>query len=152
MTTNSVNKLALRFIPAEETYIVRHPVLRPGRPLSSCVFDGDTHETTLHVGGYLNNELVAVGSFFKNDHAEHNLQNAIQLRGMAVLEAHHKKGFGRQILEYAETYFKNKNKNIIWMNARVSALKFYSKLEYNTIGTVFDIPLVGEHYVLFKNL
>ncbi|MBU2995020.1 GNAT family N-acetyltransferase [Cellulophaga baltica] len=152
MSLNSVNNLEVRFITATETHTVRHPVLRPGRPLSSCIFDGDTNETTLHLGGFVNNEIVAVGSFFKNNHSDHDLKNAIQLRGMAVLEAYHKKGYGRQILEYGESFFKEKGYDIIWMNARVNALKFYSKLGYEKVGTVFEIPKVGEHYVLFKKL
>jgi hypothetical protein len=44
----------VRIINSEDTYLVRHPVLRAGKPIESCIFDGDDIDTTIHLGIYLN--------------------------------------------------------------------------------------------------
>lgn len=144
--------LVPRLITAEETYPVRHAVLRKGKPLASCIFESDNAATTFHIGGYVEETLVAVVSFFEAGHDEHHFENAIQLRGMAVLEAYHGRGYGQELVTYGEQLVQEKNKALIWMNARASALGFYTKLHYQIIGTVFDIPEIGPHYVLFKKV
>lgn len=139
-------------IKAEETYPVRHSELRQGRPLEECVFVGDDRETTLHIGGFYQDQLVSVATFLKQDHAGHGLINAYQLRGMAVVKAYHKRGFGKILLTFAETLLLEQAVAFIWMNARIGAVDFYKKLGYATIGHVFEIPKIGMHYIMFKKL
>tara|TARA_R110000868_G_scaffold36791_1_gene130251 strand:+ start:862 stop:1320 length:459 start_codon:yes stop_codon:yes gene_type:complete len=152
MLEKSVTNIVPKLISSEETYPVRHAVLRKGRPIESCAFQGDNLPTTFHLGGYLDDKLVAVASFFKENNEEHQFYKAVQLRGMAVLEAYHGKRFGQQLLTYGEHLLQKQHVTTIWMNARIKAVGFYTKLNYKTIGTVFDIPLVGEHYVMFKKI
>jgi GNAT superfamily N-acetyltransferase len=139
-------------IKAEETYPVRHSELRKGRPLEECKFEGDERQTTIHIGGFYQNQLIAVATFLKQDHADYELLNAYQLRGMAVVKEHHQKGFGKILLTFAETLLLQKAIHCIWMNARISAVAFYKKLGYGTIGNVFEIPKIGMHYIMFKKL
>jgi GNAT superfamily N-acetyltransferase len=152
MHKNSVTTLVSKLITAEETFPVRHAVLRKGRPIETCAFEGDDLATTFHLGGFVDDKLVAIASFFKAEHKEYQFKNAYQLRGMAVLESHHHFGYGKQLLEFGEKLLLDKQVETIWMNARIVAIGFYTKLNYKTIGTVFDIPMVGEHYVMFKNI
>jgi len=42
--------IQIKEIPSKETYIVRQPVLRKGKPIESCIFEGDDLETTYHFG------------------------------------------------------------------------------------------------------
>lgn len=51
-------------IQSKETYIVRHPVLRKGKPLESCLFEGDDLETTHHFGLFLDSELIGIISLY----------------------------------------------------------------------------------------
>lgn len=152
MAENSVTILEPKIIIAEETYPVRHAVLRKGRALETCIFEGDKLSKTFHLGGFLGDTLVAVASFYDATHKEYNFNNAVQLRGMAVLDAYQGKGYGQIVLEYGETLAKEKKYKTIWMNARVSALAFYTKQNYHKVGTVFEIPLLGEHFVLYKKI
>lgn len=39
----------VRIVNSEDTYLVRHPVLRAGKPIESCIFDGDKTETLIHL-------------------------------------------------------------------------------------------------------
>ena len=140
----------IKEISAFETIIVRHPVLRFGKPIESCRFEGDDLPTTIHFGLFFENQLSAVISVFE---AKNNLfleENQFQIRGMAVLEQHQKKGFGEVLLKYCEKQIRNKMGEIIWFNARENAIGFYEKSAYQKIGGGFEIADIGIHYVLFK--
>lgn len=150
MSKSTVSTIVPRLISAEETYNVRHKVLRKGKPITSCHLPGDHLKTTIHVGGYLNDELVTIASFFDATIEQYEFANSYQLRGMAVLEQYHGCGYGQQLLQFGEQLIQQKKVETIWMNARVVAIGFYKKLGYQTIGTVFEVPEVGEHYVMFK--
>ena len=71
---------------------------------------------------------------------------------MAVLEQHQKKGFGEALLKFCENRIRNKMGEIIWFNARETAIGFYEKYQYQKIGDGFEIADIGIHYVLFKKL
>ncbi|MFN3753384.1 GNAT family N-acetyltransferase [Flavobacterium sp.] len=144
--------LTIRKISAQETITVRHPVLRKGKPIESCYFDGDNLTSTKHFGLYENGILQGVISLF--DHKSHLFEdkNQSQIRGMAVLENNQGKGFGSLLVEHAEKILKAQNVSLIWFNARENAVGFYQKMEYEIIGNSFDIPDVGKHYIMWKRL
>ena len=52
-------------ISSLETFPVRHPVLRTGKPIESCSFEGDDLETTTHFGLFLNEAIIGVVSLFE---------------------------------------------------------------------------------------
>ncbi|HLF52147.1 GNAT family N-acetyltransferase [Flavobacterium sp.] len=142
----------IREIPSIETFSVRHPVLRAGKPIESCHFDGDDLETTRHFGFFQENNLIGVISIFKAQNKLFDEESQFQIRGMAVLEDHQKKGFGETLVRHAENYIKGQNGAMIWFNARIVAVGFYEKLGYQIIGDSFDIADVGEHYIQFKKI
>ena len=137
-------------ITAFETIIVRHPVLRPGRPIESCHFDGDDLPTTSHFGLFLENQLAGVISAFKAQSKLFSEENQYQIRGMSVLSEFQKKGFGEALLEYCENEIRIKKGELIWFNARETAVGFYEKSGYGILGDSFEIPDVGPHYILYK--
>ncbi|KAB1063887.1 GNAT family N-acetyltransferase [Tamlana haliotis] len=142
----------IKQITAQESYSVRHPVLRPGKPISTCVFDGDDLATTIHLGLYQAETLIGICSFFKNAHPDLSVQNQYQLRGMAVLNVFQGQGLGNMILAFGEKLMNQKNTETIWCNAREIALPFYKKCGYETFGQAFDIPSIGPHYAMYKTL
>lgn len=145
-------KISYTLISSLETHAVRHAVLRAGKPISSCIFDGDDTPTTIHIGGFYKNKLIAVVSLFKKKNEAISSTNAYQLRGMAVLEKYQGQGHGRKIIAVAETILEKKNVFIVWMNARESAIPFYINSGYSKFGPIFDIPDVGLHQVMYKKL
>jgi GNAT superfamily N-acetyltransferase len=140
----------IKKIAAAETYSVRLPVLRKGKPMESCRFDGDDLETTQHFGFYLNRKLVGIISLFRNNSPSFSEKKQCQIRGMAVLECHRKKDFGRALINHSEKDCKDHEVDLIWFNARMEATGFYEKMGYQKKGIPFDIPDVGEHIVMFK--
>ncbi len=142
----------IKEITSKQTYIVRQPVLRKGKPIESCIFEGDDLNTTHHFGLFQNQELIGIISLFSQTNTIFADENQAQIRGMAVLESHQKKGFGEALVKHCENYCHESNINLIWFNARTAAVGFYKKMNYQTIGKPFDIQDVGEHYLMFKKL
>ena len=139
-------------IVALETFSVRHPVLRFGKPIESCHFEGDDLQTTKHFGLFYNNQLSGVISIFETQNSLFEEANQFQIRGMAVLQQFQKKGFGVALLKYCENYIQNNKGSVIWFNARETAIGFYEKSDYQKIGDGFEIADIGIHYLLFKKL
>ena len=146
------DNFSIKKISTIETYPVRHPVLRAGRPLEDCKFDHDDLETTFHLGLFEKNHLIGVATFLKNNSSSFPESNQYQLRGMAVLDHFQGKGLGAQLLNYAEAELKLSQTELLWFNARERAVPFYSKLGYKTTGNPFDIKGIGTHYLMFKKL
>jgi ribosomal protein S18 acetylase RimI-like enzyme len=142
----------IRKISAQESFIVRHPILRNGKPIESCLFEGDDLPTTQHFGLYENDKLEGVISLFKNNNSLFKDKFQVQIRGMAVLENNQRKGFGCLLVEHSENVLKLQNLSLIWFNARENAIGFYQKMGYEITGNSFDIPDVGMHYIMWKKL
>lgn len=142
----------IRQIHAKETYPVRHPVLRPGLPVSTCNFDGDDAPGTFHIGVYIGEKLAGVVTMLESDHALFGEERQFQLRGMAVLDEFQKQGLGQVLVCEAEKEVEKKGGNFIWMNARKVAVKFYEKLGYAIASDEFIIETAGPHYVMYKPL
>lgn len=142
----------IREISAEETYRVRQQVLRPGRPLRECFFEGDLEAETFHLGYFIGEQLVGVATYVprKNDFFDAPFQ--YQLRGMAVLPEFRGLKLGEKLLLQGEKILKGKNPNtLLWFNAREVAVDFYKKYGYKTMGKPFMIPNVCMHIVMYKN-
>lgn len=139
-------------ITSKDTYIVRHLVLRQGKPIETCFFNGDDLETTTHFGLFVDKNIVGVVSVFQNKSNIFVAENQYQIRGMAVLNDFQQKGFGRELVLYCENYILTIKGNLIWFNARENAVNFYQKLGYTTHGNPFVIDGIGSHYVMYKML
>ncbi len=144
--------IIIKKISAAETYSVRLPVLRKGKPPESCHFDGDDLGTTIHFGLFLDKELVGIISLLKKNSLLFPEKKQFQIRGMAVLENHRKKDFGKALIIRSEEECKNQDADLIWFNARTEATGFYEKMRYQKKGTLFEIPDVGEHITMFKKI
>lgn len=142
----------IKEISALETYPVRHPVLRSGKPIGSCHFDADELETTKHFGYIDHGRLVGVASLFAVKNEAFESPKQFQLRGMAVLLDHQKKGIGEKLAFHTEKYAIRENADLIWFNAREVAVGFYQKLGYEIFGKPFPISDIGLHYIMFKKL
>lgn len=133
-----------------ETLIVRHPVLRHGKPIDSCKFDGDDLPTTFHLGAFSKDKLVGVVTILKKDNKSFFSKNQFQLRGMAVLQEYQGLGIGAVLVKQSEDRVIEQKGSLIWLNARQVALSFYKKLGYEISSDKFEIPLIGVHYTMTK--
>ena len=143
---------SIKQIPSSATFAVRLPVLRPGKPVESCIFDGDDLPTTVHFGIFEDENLIGVISVFKANTDLLPQNNQFQIRGLAVLDSHQKRGLGDRLVKAAEDYIISQNADAIWFNAREIAVGFYKKMGYEIIGTPFTIGDIGVHHVMYRLL
>lgn len=139
----------LRNIASEETWPVRHLVLRKGRPLEDVYMEADEKTSTFHLGMFYNSKIIGVASFME-DAKDIFSGKQHRLRGMAVLPEFRKRGIAELLLKKGEEILKEKGCTVLWFNARIIAIRFYENMGYKKIGPEFDIPLVGPHYVMKK--
>ncbi|AZQ42863.1 GNAT family N-acetyltransferase [Nonlabens ponticola] len=149
--------MTIKEIEAIETYSVRHPVLRTGRPVETCKMDGDDLESTIHLGAYDGDLLVGVttlllDSIAELDYLNHSKEKTYRMRGMGVLANQQGNGIGRKIVEHAENLLRDNGIKLLWFNARIVAIPFYLKLGFIKYGNQFDVPNVGPHYNMYKEL
>lgn len=147
-----IKELRIRKISAVETYSVRHPMLRVGRPITDCIFKGDNKKKTLHLGGFIQQKLVGVCSAYQKKHAEIKADFPYQIRGMAVLSSYQKKGIGKAMMQVMESQLALQAVDMIWLNARENAMSFYQSLDYNCHGEPFEIEKIGTHYCYYKSI
>lgn len=132
---------------------IRQQMLRPGRKIEECYFEGDADELTFHLGAYINDKLASVASFYFRPHPEiQETLHQYQLRGMATLPDYQHKGFSRSLLETAFPIIKNNHVTLVWCNARAEAVGFYEKAGFIKQGDSFIIPDIGLHYLMIKRI
>src|SRR5262249_8920640 len=137
----------IRAISAAETIAVRWPVLRPGFPRETAIFQGDELETTRHFGAFDGAQLVGVASIYLAPLPERPaVSPAWQLRGMATLPEVRGRRFGCALLDACVAHAGQENAAVIWCNARTSAAEFYRTHGWEILGAEFDIPTVGPHF------
>ena len=145
-------QLHIQSVTAEKTHLIRHHILRIGRPMSDSIFEGDELPTTYHLEAIKDMKQVGVLSAFKNPHPYFKFRNSYQIRWVAVARHVQGKGIGKQLMLSIEAFLKEKKVPFIWLNARKNAVSFYQSINYSSHGEPFDIPQIGTHYCYYKHL
>ena len=140
-------------ISASDTWPLRHAVLRTGRPLETCRWDGDDLPGTRHYGLIDGDDLVAIASLYHRPHEIAPSRHAWQLRGMAVHPTRQREGLGARLLtDMLGDAHREANAEIVWCNARTVAVPFYRRYGFQTVADEFDIPDVGPHFTMVRSL
>lgn len=139
-------------ISLKDTYPVRHKILRKGKPIETCYFDGDNDINTFHLGLFFEFEIIGIVSYMKNTNNEFSESKQHQLRGMAILEEYQGKGLGELLVKSGEVLLKQNKCSLIWLNSRIKAVNFYKRQGYSIKGNYFEIKDIGTHYLMSKKL
>jgi len=129
----------------EQMVHLRHEVLRKPLKLSFPPHELAQEKHDILIGGFDENELIGCCILTKLD------DGYIKLRQMAISEAFQGKGYGSQILLFAENYAKEHGYTTLFMHARTTALRFYKENGYVIVGEPFTevkIPHVKLEKVL----
>jgi GNAT superfamily N-acetyltransferase len=123
-----------------EVLALRMAVLRPDQP----VVEPEWHEVPgiHHFGAYDGDALVGCASVFPSPYERADgttsEPGAWQLRGMAVAPDRQGEGIGAIVLSAAIEVARAAGAPLLWANARVTALRFYERLDFEVVGEVFD--------------
>jgi GNAT superfamily N-acetyltransferase len=145
-----MNKITINKIKYIDTFPVRSAVLRQGKPIETCFFLGDDAVGTTHFGLFIEANLIGVASVFKTSNKNFDNKNQFQLRGMAILEEYQSTGFGKFLIEEIFNFIESTQVELLWFNARESAVPFYEKLGCTKKGASFEIPEIGLHFLMYK--
>jgi predicted GNAT family N-acyltransferase len=142
---------SIRETPVETIRPLRHRVLRAELPLEAAIFDGDDEPTSRHVAAF--NQSAEVIGCVSIVQRPWNGDPAWQLRGMAVADGLRGFGVGKLILAHIERIVQSQvHSAMLWCNARLPAVGFYTAAGWTRVGEQFDIPTAGPHFRMFKTL
>lgn len=144
--------MEIQLIAANQTYQIRHQVLRPNQTINDCHYPLDHLEETIHTGAFIDGNLISIASFFKENSAELDKAHQYRLRGMATLPHFRKMKAGSSQIQFAEEIMRSRQADLWWCNARTTVADYYKKLGLIIIGDIFDIHPIGPHVLMYKNL
>jgi predicted GNAT family N-acyltransferase len=136
-------------LQAADVRPLRQSVLRPHQTVEELVWGGDDDPATLHVGVRDGaGRLVAVGSVAP-DPGPHG---DWRVRGMAVEPPARGSGAGRAVLDALLAHARERGGTRAWCNARTNVQAFYERAGFAAVGEPFDLPHIGPHVVMTRDL
>lgn len=153
-------------IAPEQTLALRQQVLRPGQDLKELVFPGDLDSTSLHAGAFIvlpgetQETLVGVASVYQQElegAQEKGLPDLAgagswRLRGMATDPRVRGLGLGGRLLVACIEHAGANEGAVLWCNARVNVAGFYTRHGFRVHGSEFELPRIGPHYLMWRDL
>ena len=157
-------------LDAFRVWPVRQRVLRPHQSPDASRYPADDDALALHVGVFLRGgeeadtaeprlgqapresdrgvappgDVVAGGSVFPGD--------GWRIRGMATDPAHQGRGLGTAVLRALVDGVAARGGGRLWCNARTTAAPFYEARGFEAEGGVFDLPPIGPHVVMARQV
>jgi GNAT superfamily N-acetyltransferase len=142
----------VRRIDVQAARVLRHRLLRPGRPEDELVFPGDDAPDTLHSGAFEGDRLVGIATIISEPQPGARDDRAWRIRGMATLPEVRGRGYGGLLLEGCLEHAVHHGAQVVWCNARTGAVGFYRRYGFAGRGDPFDIPNIGPHQLMFRPL
>ena len=141
--------MEFRKINPEETYSIRHRVLRSNQALDDCKYPADFETNSFHLGAFLDHQLISVASFYHEVNPALNGEIQYRLRGMATLPDYRGKKAGSGLLFEGIEMIRKRKSDTFWCNARTTVSDFYKSLGMDEMGEVFDINPIGPHKLMY---
>ncbi|MEC9282717.1 MAG: GNAT family N-acetyltransferase [Bdellovibrionota bacterium] len=141
----------VKLAKTNEVLDLRQKILRPKLPKEESLYPTDDLDTSFHLAAFTeDNEVIGVASFFPEDYKDSKL--AYRLRGMASAEKARGLGVGKALLNFSFDELKERGCDLLWCNAREIAFPFYEKLGFKYDSEIFDIPKIGPHKVMIREI
>jgi predicted GNAT family N-acyltransferase len=143
-------RVMIRPIASSDTRPLRQLALRPHQALADLGYDGDDAEGTFHLGAFAGDRLVGVISVYRQAHPAHAHPVPYRIRGMATHPDVRGTGLGGRLL--AAALERCGGGTHIWCNARTPACGFYERYGFSRRGDEFDLPGIGPHFYMERQL
>lgn len=148
-----MNKFEIRLMDPLEIRALRLKVLWPHKEtIENCSLPTDVAEGTFHVGAVLNGEVVGTSSFLIDINPNFEEKNQYRLRAMATDPAIQGSGAGAAIVAKGIEELKRRGVKLVWCDARLRATGFYEKLNFSVLGDIYEVPVIGPHKLMYKEL
>ncbi|MFA6597054.1 MAG: GNAT family N-acetyltransferase [Ignavibacteriaceae bacterium] len=123
---------------------LRHKILRQPLGLKYTQEQLNSEKDEFHFAAFEGDKLVGCLLMKAIDNKE------IKMRQVAVDEDYQGKGVGKMLVLYSEKFVSVKGFSLITLHARKTAVPFYEKLKYETVGDEFtEVGL--PHFIMKKD-
>jgi ribosomal protein S18 acetylase RimI-like enzyme len=146
------NNSSPQMLPPEEIQQLRNEVLWPHKTFENCILETDCLPTTFHFGVQLDGLTVATVTLQQEGSSKLLQEKQYRLRAMAVRVGYRGQGFGDAIVEEGLKHLKEMGVEVVWCDARVAALNFYRRLQFQELEEEYEIPIIGLHRFMWKVL
>ncbi len=138
MTAEPVDDWTVEAVDATDTHELRRFVLRRGTPTDNVNFETDRLPETRHLairdaGG----RLIATSTWSVQESPGHAGVPGVQLRAMAVHDDFQGRGLGSLLIAAGVGYARDLAAELVWANARDTALGFYASQGFGVVGDGF---------------
>lgn len=146
------SNIQAQMLQPEEIQQLRNEVLWPHKTFENCILDTDRLPSTFHFGVQLDGLTVATVTLQQENSSRLPQEKQYRLRAMAVREGYRGQGFGDAIVEEGLKYLTALGIELVWCDARVAALNFYRRLQFEELEEEYEIPIIGLHRFMWKVL
>ncbi|MFN0033083.1 MAG: GNAT family N-acetyltransferase [Flavobacteriales bacterium] len=145
--------LQVRIVEPAACKPLRHLVLWPHiADEKDCVIDLDHNEGAIHLGTFDSGLLVSIGSLFQQSTPKLNTSNQYRLRAMATHPDYRGKHCGALLISEAIQLLKQKNVQVLWCDARLNAIGFYTSMGFQLLDEPYEVPCIGPHKFMWIDL
>lgn len=140
-------------LDAAETRELRRRVLYGHIPDETAVYPQDDRRGSFHLGARApGGELVAVASWYPEATDVRPAPSPFRLRGMAVAPGYEGRGVGRLIFQAGVAELETRGGDLLWANARDTAVGFYTRAGMSVVGDGFMAAGGLPHHVVVLEL
>lgn len=140
-------------VAVAEVHDLRRRVLRRGTPNDRVDFSGDDDPLTRHLAVRdAAGDVIATSTWSEQECPDRPSRRGLQLRGMAVDDAWQRRGLGAVLLAAGLDLAASRGIDVVWANARDTAVDFYVGHGFAVVGDGFVTPDTGlpHHRVLHE--
>jgi predicted N-acetyltransferase YhbS len=112
----------------------------------------DAQADAFHVGVFSDAVLISIGSFFPMVSPRLQHANQFRLRAMATDPAFRRMRAGEQLIAFGCKELRTRGAEVLWCDARLVAVPFYESIGFSKCDDVYEVPLIGPHHFMWKEL
>lgn len=142
--------MEVRVIDHAQTHNLRHRVLWPHiQKTEDCVIDIDQRVDAIHLGVYSGGRLISIGSLFEMQSPKIQYSRQYRLRAMATDPEFRHLHSGKMLVEEAIQKLRAMGVEVLWCDARLNAVGFYTKLGFEMLPEVYEVKNIGPHHFMW---
>ena len=127
-----IKEIAFNSSDYKKAVTIREEILRIPLGLSFSKEELEREASDFHIAGYSGETMI--GTLVLSSQND----ETIRMRQVAVHSDYHKKGIGKQLVEFSENFAVKKGYKKMILHSREDVIPFYTKLGYSVFGDRFE--------------
>ena len=124
---------------------IREEILRNPLGISFSKEELEEEASDFHIAGY--SDEIMIGTLVLSPQND----ETIRMRQVAVHSDYHKRGIGKQLVEFSENFAVKKGYKKMILHSREDVIPFYTKLGYSVFGDRFESVTLA-HFCMERQL